>query len=118
MKNLLLEYFGPIAKKRGISLRQATKATPRRWFTIISLMLLFFVTLPFFLVGHWWSLILLPQLAWVTIANYWHDSLHFSLSTNWRINAFLPNLFPTAPASASQQLLLVISQVVRLCQLL
>jgi len=35
-----------------------------------------------------------PLMVWVLVVNYWHDSMHFSLSSDWRINASLPYLFP------------------------
>ena len=54
----------------------------------------FFVTLPYFFAGQWWTLLATPVLAWVVIANYWHDGLHFSLCCDWRVNAILPYLFP------------------------
>ncbi|GMH52954.1 hypothetical protein TrLO_g10253 [Triparma laevis f. longispina] len=94
IKKMIVDHFTPIAKARGITLREATKATPQRWFMIISLMAMFFASVPFFVDGQWWTLIVTPQLAWIIIANYWHDGLHFSLSCDWRINAVLPYLFP------------------------
>jgi fatty acid desaturase len=94
IKDLLHSYFSPIAKARGITMYEATKATSKRWCVITLLMLSFFVTLPFFVEGCWWSLVLTPQLAYVTTVNYWHDGLHFSLSSDWRVNAMLPYIFP------------------------
>lgn len=94
MRKMIQDHFRPEAERRGISLRQATKATPRRWLWIVSLMVSFFATLPSYFAGQWWTLLATPLLAWMTIANYWHDGLHFSLSTDWRINAMLPYLFP------------------------
>ena len=91
---MVVDHFTPIAKARGISLRQATKATPQRWAMILTMMATFVCTLPAFLRGDWWTLIVTPQLAWVIICNYWHDGLHFSLSCDWRVNAILPYLFP------------------------
>jgi len=93
-KNLLLSYFLPIAKRRGITLYQATKATPERWFMIFILSTLFISTLPSFVTGQYWTLLVTPQLAWILIANYWHDGLHFSLSSDWRINAITPYFLP------------------------
>ena len=88
------EYFSGIAKRKGITLNQAAKATPARWALIISLMVCFFGTLPSFVNGDWVFFFISPILAWVTAVNYWHDGLHFSLSTDWRVNAWLPYLFP------------------------
>lgn len=61
---------------------------------ILSLMTCFFCTLPMYINGDWVFLFITPTLAWVTAVNYWHDGLHFSLSTDWRVNAWLPYLFP------------------------
>ncbi|GMI48090.1 hypothetical protein TrCOL_g884 [Triparma columacea] len=94
IKKMIVDHFKPIAKARGITLREATKATPQRWLMILSLMAAFFATIPYFVAGRWWTLIATPQLAWVIIANYWHDGLHFSMSCDWRVNAILPYLFP------------------------
>lgn len=94
LKGLVNDYFSTIAKKRGVSLNQAAKATPARWLLILSLMASFFGTLPWYIHGNWTTLFVTPMLAWVTAVNYWHDGLHFSLSTDWRINAWLPYLFP------------------------
>jgi len=94
MKTMVRDHFKSRAKQLGITLRQATKATPTRWALILSLMFLFFATIPSFVSGEYWTLITTPFLAWVVIANYWHDSLHFSLSCDWRVNAVLPYLFP------------------------
>ena len=94
LKNMIKQHFTPIAKSRGISLRQSTKATPKRLISIAFMMSSFFVTLPFFFNGVWWTLFATPLLAWITIANYWHDCLHFALSCDWKINAILPYLFP------------------------
>lgn len=94
MRKVLIDYFEPIAKKRNCSIYEATKATPQRWLMILTLILSFAVTIPSYIHGELWTLLVTPQLAWVVIANYWHDGLHFSLSSDWRINAFLPYLMP------------------------
>jgi delta11-fatty-acid desaturase len=94
LKVLVNEYFGNVAKERGVSLSEAAKATPARWCLIISLMTCFYGTLPWYTSGSWPFIVLTPMMAWVTAVNYWHDGLHFSLSTDWRINAWLPYLFP------------------------
>jgi len=94
IKSMVRNHFKSRATELGITLRQATKATPTRWVLILSLMFCFFATIPYFVAGQYWTLIATPFLAWVVIANYWHDSLHFSLCCNWRVNAVLPYLFP------------------------
>jgi hypothetical protein len=57
---------------------------------ILSLMVAFFITLPHYVRGEWTYLLVTPLLAWITAMNYWDDGLHFGLSVNWRINAWLP----------------------------
>lgn len=94
MKAMLFDHFNPIAKKKGISIHAATKATTFRWIEVISLMVTFFASLPYFFKGQWWALVVTPVMAWLALCNYWHDCLHFAMSTNWKINAFLPYLFP------------------------
>ena len=94
LKALVNNYFADIAKQRGVTLNEAAKATPQRWMLILSLMSTFFGTLPYYIGGNWVFLFATPILAWVTSVNYWHDGLHFALSTDWRINAWLPYLFP------------------------
>jgi delta11-fatty-acid desaturase len=94
LKELVHDHFSNIAKQRGVTLNQAAKATPARWALIILLMASFFGTLPWYISGNWAFLFVTPLLAWVTAVNYWHDGLHFSLSSDWRINAWLPYLFP------------------------
>lgn len=55
---------------------------------------LFFASLPSFVQGKWTFLLATPILAWLSIVNYWHDAMHFALSSNWRVNATLPYLLP------------------------
>lgn len=94
MKAMVNEHFQKIADEKGITIQEASKASTQRWAMVLTMMVAFFATLPWFFAGSWWSLIVTPQLAWVVTANYWHDCLHFSMSTNWKINAVLPYLFP------------------------
>ncbi len=94
LKQLLVDYFTPIAKAKGLTLYEATKATPERLVLITSLFVAFVATIPSYISGQYWALVVTPQLAWIVIANYWHDCLHFSLSSDWRINAWLPYLVP------------------------
>ena len=94
LRGHLRDHLTSIATRRGISVHRAAKATPARWALILSLMSAFFVTLPRYVRGEWTFLLITPLLAWVTAVNYWHDGLHFSLSHDWRVNAWLPYLFP------------------------
>ena len=94
LRVLVHDYFSNIAKKNGVSSNQASKATPARWLIVWSFLGLFFASLPSFVQGSWVFLVVTPILAWLAVVNYWHDSLHFALSSRWRINAWLPYLLP------------------------
>ena len=94
IKALLHSYFSPIAKRNNSSLYQAAKATSARWSLICILAMAFIGTLPFYQRGHYWTLCTTPILAWILVANYIHDSLHFSLANDWRTNAALPYCLP------------------------
>ncbi len=76
------------------SLYRAAKATPSRWALIGTISITFIVTLPYYINGHIWTLLITPLLAWILIANYTHDAMHFSLHPNWRINAIVPYILP------------------------
>ena len=47
------DYFRKEAKRRGISLLAATKATPWRWFEFLFIMFAFVASIPFFVQGYW-----------------------------------------------------------------
>ncbi len=95
LKSLATEYFTALAQERGLSkITEASKATPGRWCLVIALLLSFFGTLPHYVHGTWPFIVLTPVLAWITVANYWHDATHFALSSDWRINALMPYLLP------------------------
>ena len=87
-------YFGAIAKRNNCSLYQATKANTERWSLLSILALGFVTTLPYYINGHYWALLVLPPLTHVLLFSYWHDSLHYCMSQYWRINASLPYLLP------------------------
>ncbi|KAL7540477.1 hypothetical protein ACHAWF_006685 [Thalassiosira exigua] len=94
LRELVRDHFSSIARKRGVSIASATKATPKRWLEVCSFLGMFFASLPGFSQGWWPSLVVTPILAWLAVVNYWHDALHFALSDDWRINAVLPYLLP------------------------
>ncbi|EGD79088.1 microsomal delta-5 desaturase [Salpingoeca rosetta] len=80
-------YFEGEAKRRGVSLLDATKATPMRWLELFVLFSLFLATLPGFFRGEYWTLIAMPLTYWVIGVNIFHDGSHFALSRHWRVNA-------------------------------
>ena len=94
LKEMVRVYFAGEAKRRGVSFLQATKATPWRWCEVGMLAALYFSTVPGLVRGEWWALFVSPLMAWVWLANMYHDACHFSLSTTWWVNAALPYTTP------------------------
>lgn len=81
------EYFEGEAKRRGVPLIEAIKATPMRWAQLILLCSIFVATLPAFFAGEYWTLLATPLAYWIWGVNCFHDGSHFALSRDWRINA-------------------------------
>jgi fatty acid desaturase len=42
----------------------------------------------------WAAMFCAPLWGWLAASNYWHDALHFALSTKWQVNTLAPYLFP------------------------
>jgi len=80
-------HFEGEAKRRGVSLLEATKATPMRKLELFVYLVAFLLTIPPFLRGEWWALFVMPLTNWIIGVNTFHDGSHFALSRNWKINA-------------------------------
>eukprot|EP00040_Diaphanoeca_grandis_P038365 m.256350 g.256350 ORF g.256350 m.256350 type:complete len:455 (-) comp34305_c0_seq1:318-1682(-) len=80
------EYLKGEAKRRGVPLLEASKATPTRWVLLFFLASLFVATLPSFVAGEWWTLLATPFTYWICGVNVFHDGSHFALSRNWIVN--------------------------------
>eukprot|EP00756_Hemistasia_phaeocysticola_P019853 Hpha_TRINITY_DN15686_c2_g3::TRINITY_DN15686_c2_g3_i1::g.100392::m.100392 len=50
-----VDYFAKEAVRRGVSFREATKATPWRWFEICVFFFMFFASLPYYFAGYYWA---------------------------------------------------------------
>ena len=95
LHQLVVDHFSEFAKhNETISISEASKATTKRWIVIWSFIGLFFASLPAFVQGKWVFLLVTPLLAWLAIVTFWHDAMHFALSTDWKVNAMLPYLLP------------------------
>ena len=94
LKFQVKEYFEVEAKRRNVNLREATKATPARWAEIAILAVIYMCTIPGFFRGDWKFLFLFPLAAWLVGVNTFHDATHFALTSNWRVNALLPYIYP------------------------
>jgi len=79
-------YLKTEAKRRGVSVIQASKATPARWAMITLFSVLFLATLPSFVAGETWTLLATPFTYWIMGVNVFHDGSHFGLSRNWMVN--------------------------------
>ncbi|KAJ3108800.1 hypothetical protein HK100_003388 [Physocladia obscura] len=88
-------YFEGEAKRRGVTLRESTKATFAKWVLIGGTGLLFAGSLRL-LVARPTPLraVLCPVLGWLCGVNVFHDALHFALSTDAALNAVGGALFP------------------------
>ena len=94
LKRHVDEHFAAIAERRGVSVNEATKATPARWLLVWTLIAAFVSTLPPFVSGNYAFLLVTPLAAWLAVVNMFHDACHFALSTNWRVNASMAYLLP------------------------
>mmetsp|Transcript_4177 Transcript_4177/g.3634 ORF Transcript_4177/g.3634 Transcript_4177/m.3634 type:complete len:526 (-) Transcript_4177:130-1707(-) len=94
LKHKVKDYFRKEADRRGVSLLEATKATPQRWMEIAFMWIMFACTVPSLVSGEWWALVVTPVLSWIWMVNFWHDACHFALSSRWWINASVPYLGP------------------------
>ena len=89
LKSRVKDYFKSEAKRRGVTFQQATKATTRRWIEMIFFFGGFLLTIPFYVQGYWITIVLLPVFAWLYAAAITHDSMHFAISGDWRINSLM-----------------------------
>jgi hypothetical protein len=71
VKDIARRYFDAEARRRGVSLRQAQKATPRRWLEITALGAAFAVSAAALVAGWWPALLLCPVLCWLWMVNFW-----------------------------------------------
>jgi hypothetical protein len=94
VKAIAKSYFEAEARRRGISLRRAMKATPRRWMEIALLSAAFLVAAAALVSGSWVALAVTPTLTWLWMVNFWHDAAHFAMSSDWRVNAALTYAAP------------------------
>jgi delta11-fatty-acid desaturase len=95
VKALVADYLAGEARRRGISPREAAKQPPERWalFWLLGALALLGGVLPLYL--GWPPAVLLgPTLLWVWQVNFFHDAAHFSISSDWRVNALLSYLAP------------------------
>lgn len=89
VKALAAAHFRREAAARGVPLRAALKAPPRRWLAIAVLAAVFVAAAVALVRGHWLALLVAPTACWLWMVNFWHDAAHFAMSPDWRVNAAL-----------------------------
>jgi len=94
LKEEVTKYFTDESERRGVSLLASTKATPFRWLMMCTFLVLTIFSIYHLVLGEWWALIVAPIVAWLLAANTSHDAMHFSVSTNWKINCVLGYFAP------------------------
>lgn len=90
LRDKVKKHFTEKSKERGVSLSEATKATPQRWcewgaFTTASAWSFYTMLYSQSIFWSWLNVLLCPALFWMS-AGMFHDGSHFAISKDWRIN--------------------------------
>lgn len=90
LRDKVKKHFKYQAEERGVSLLEATKATPQRWCEwgfLLSASMWSFYTMLYSqsIFWSWLNMLLCPALFWMSGAML-HDGSHFAVSRDWRIN--------------------------------
>ncbi len=90
LRDKVKKHFTEKSKERGVSLSEATKATPQRWcewgaFTTASAWSFYTMLYSQSIFWSWLNMLLCPALFWMSGAMF-HDGSHFAISKDWRIN--------------------------------
>ena len=90
LRDKVKKHFAQKAEDRGVSLIQATKATPQRWiewgtFATASMWSFYTMLYSQSVLWSWLNIILFPSVYWMS-GTMLHDGSHFAISQDWRIN--------------------------------
>ena len=90
LRDKVKKHFTEKSKERGVSLSEATKATPQRWcewgaFTTASAWSFYTMLYSQSIFWSWLNMLLCPALFWMS-GTMFHDGSHFAISSDWRIN--------------------------------
>ena len=90
LRDKVKKHFKYQAEERGVSLIEATKATPQRWCewgAMASATMWSFYTMLYSqsIFWSWLNVLLCPVIYWMSGAMF-HDGSHFAVSQDWRIN--------------------------------
>ena len=90
LRDKVKKHFKYQAEERGVSLIEATKATPQRWCewgAMASATMWSFYTMLYSqsIFWSWLNVLLCPAIYWMA-GGMFHDGSHFAVSQDWRIN--------------------------------
>ena len=97
LRDKVKKHFTEKSKERGISLTEATKATPQRWcewgaFTTASAWSFYTMLYSQSILWSWLNVVMFPSLYWMS-ALMFHDGSHFAVSGDWRINVGMQYIY-------------------------
>ncbi len=90
VRDKVKKHFQYHATERGVTLSEATKATPQRWcewgaFATATMWSFYTMLYSQSIFWSWLNVLLFPSLYWMSGAMF-HDGSHFAISSDWRIN--------------------------------
>jgi delta11-fatty-acid desaturase len=90
VRDKVKKHFAEKAKERGVTLSEATKATPQKWcewgcFMGAAAWSFYAMLYSQSIFWSWLNVLLCPALYWLSGAMF-HDGSHFAVSSDWRIN--------------------------------
>ena len=97
LRDKVKKHFKYQAEERGVSLLEATKATPQRWCELgamASASMWSFYTILYSqsIFWSWLNVLLCPAIYWMSGAMF-HDASHFAVSRDWRMNLGMQYLY-------------------------
>lgn len=97
LRDKVKKHFKYQAEERGVSLIEATKATPQRWCewgAMASATMWSFYTMLYSqsIFWSWLNVLLCPAIYWI-LAGMFHDGSHFAVSRDWRINWGIQHMY-------------------------
>jgi delta11-fatty-acid desaturase len=90
VRDKVKKHFAEKAEQRGVTLSEATKATPQKWcewgaFATATMWSFYTMLYSQSIFWSWLNVLLFPSLYWMSGAML-HDGSHFAVSRDWRIN--------------------------------
>jgi delta11-fatty-acid desaturase len=97
LRDKVKKHFKYQAEERGVSLIEATKATPQRWCewgAMATATMWSFYTMLYSqsIFWSWLNVLLCPAIYWMS-AGMFHDGSHFAVSRDWRINWGIQHMY-------------------------